>query len=354
MVLSNTILADHFIQDSRLFADPSIPIVSMAGYLLGGFFVGFGTRLGNGCTTGHGICGMARLSKRSFSAVATFMVSAIATANLVAPDNAALAKYTAFLRTDKPFELFNRWIGVGVIAPIVVASGYALYNLHKAYRLISDDESEKKPVEGVVEEGEVQEADYNDTEKTTLPKADENYDSLEVEPKFTSKKKMPNRQERVNIMDGVSKLKPAAVAGLTFSTGLALSGMVKPSKILGFLNLFLFEKGTWDPTLLMVMAGGSVVSWISYQFVSGYGIIRNSYAMECPRRSSSFVIPTNKNIDAQLIVGSMFFGIGWGTAGLCPGPAMFLAASGAVPILAYWWPTFFLGAYVAQKLKDRL
>jgi uncharacterized membrane protein YedE/YeeE len=373
MVLSNTVLADHFTNDTRLFNDPSIPIVSMAGYLIGGFFVGFGTRLGNGCTTGHGICGMARLSKRSFSAVATFMGAAIATANLVAPDNAALAKYTAFLRTDTPFELVNKWIGFGVIAPIVLASGYALYNLRKAYQLINDTEAPEKRaggVEGAMDDMDLQEIDYNDDEeqqqqeaatpngeKTSLPTPQSNYqaakDTLEVEPKFTSKKKMPNRQERVNIMDGVSKLKPAAVAGFTFSTGLALSGMVMPSKILGFLNLFLLEKGTWDPTLIMVMAGGSVVSWISYQFVSGYGVIRNSYAMECPRRSSSFAIPTNKNIDAQLIVGSMCFGIGWGTAGLCPGPAMYLAASGAVPIIAFWWPTFFLGAYIAQKIKDR-
>ncbi|CAJ1953909.1 unnamed protein product [Cylindrotheca closterium] len=337
MVVSNTILADHFTTDERYFNDPSIPIISMAGYLVGGFFVGFGTRLGNGCTTGHGICGMARLSKRSFSAVATFMASAVATANLVAPDNSVFAKYTSFLRTDKPFELFNRWIGVGVVAPIVLASGYALYNLRKSYLVIKASEEKSTTID----------------EETVLPAAGSSYqtsgDSLEVEPKS----KMPNRNERMNIMDGVSKLKPAAVAGVTFSTGLALSGMVKPSKIIGFLNLFLIEKGTWDPTLIMVMAGGSIVSWISYQFVSGHGVIQNSYAMECPRRSSGFSIPTNKNIDSQLIVGSACFGIGWGVAGLCPGPAMFLAASGTVPILAFWWPTFFVGAYLAQQIKDR-
>jgi hypothetical protein len=359
MVLSNVLLAHFFTNDTRLFNDPSIPIVSMVGYLIGGFFVGFGTRLGNGCTTGHGICGMARLSKRSFSAVVTFMGSAVATANVVAPDNSALAKYTAFLRTDKPFELFNRWIGVAVVVPIVLAAAFALYNLRKSYKLINIDAQEKvAPVEGSTEmillEVHDHDEDAADPEQhqAGVPNDTTPDDSIEVEPKFTATKKIPNRNERVNIMDGVSKLKPAAVAGVTFSTGLALSGMVKPSKIIGFLNLFLLEKGTWDPTLIMVMAGGSIVSWISYQFVSGHGVIRNSYAMECPRRSSGFSIPTNKNIDSQLLVGSLCFGIGWGVAGLCPGPAMFLAASGTVPILAFWWPTFFLGAFIAQKIKD--
>ncbi|CAJ1936029.1 unnamed protein product [Cylindrotheca closterium] len=361
MLVSNVVLAQFFHEDNRLFNDPSIPIVSMAGYLIGGFFVGFGTRLGNGCTTGHGICGMARLSKRSFSAVATFMLSAIATANVVAPDNKALAEYTAFLRTDQSFELFNQGIGLAVVVPIVLAAAYALFNLRRSYQLISTDaEAKVAPVEGSTELHVVHHHDEEAADPTKQQEASADTteqiasDSVvEVEPKFTANKKMPNRNERVNIMDGVSKLKPAAMAGVTFSTGLALSGMVKPSKIIGFLNLFLLEKGTWDPTLIMVMAGGSIVSWISYQFVSGHGIVQNSYAMECPRRSSGFSIPTNKNIDGQLLIGSLCFGIGWGVAGLCPGPAMFLAASGTIPILAFWWPTFFLGALLAQKIKDR-
>lgn len=375
MLLSNTILAAYFTDDERLGTDPSIPIVSTAGYLIGGFFVGFGTRLGNGCTTGHGICGMARLSKRSITAVVTFMAAAISAANVVAPDNKAFASGTAFLRTDKMPELFNRWIGFGVTMPLVLASLYAMYNLRRSYLLIAEPNTNESGTtaeataqfnasdmefDGVFEkedtsssqEESIHEVDVeqqtNDAEQQNPAPAE-----LVVEPKFSNKHKVPNRNERTRILDGIGKLKPAAVAGVTFSVGLAVSGMVKQSKILGFLNLFLLSNGTWDPTLLTVMVGGSIVSWISYQFVAGVGIINHSYTMECPRRSSQFSIPKNQTIDMQLIGGSVCFGIGWGVAGLCPGPAMFLAASGAVPIVVFWWPMFFVGAFIAQKIKDR-
>ena len=68
----------HALQDEALTSSPSI-----VGYSLAGLLVGFGTRLGNGCTSGHGICGLARLSRRSFAAVGTFMATAMATASLL-------------------------------------------------------------------------------------------------------------------------------------------------------------------------------------------------------------------------------------------------------------------------------
>lgn len=350
MVLSNVLLAQFFLIDDRLYSDASIPIVSMAGYLIGGLLVGFGTRLANGCTTGHGICGMARLSKRSFMAVGAFMFAAVGTANLVAPDFEAIAEYTAFLRTDKPYALFNRYVGIAVTAPILLASLYALYNLRKACHSINCGKEESaSPDQEVDPEQGV--ATNNDAKEDATPESSE--PELEVEPKVTATKKTPNRNERVNILDGANKIKPAILSGLLFATGLAVSGMVLPSKLIGFLNLWLLKHGTWDPTLMTVMAGGSIVSWISYQFVSGHGIISNSYAMSCPSRSSTFAIPDNKTIDFQLIFGSLCFGAGWGVAGLCPGPAMFMAASGTVPVIAFWWPMFFVGTFIAQKIKDR-
>lgn len=375
MLLSNTVLGAYFTDDVRLGIDPSIPVVGTVGYLIGGFFVGFGTRLGNGCTTGHGICGMARLSKRSFASVVVFMLSAIATANVVAPDNKAFSSGTAFLRTDKVPELFNRWIGFGVTMPIVLGAIVALYNLRKAYTLVTAQPTEIRETGTTVQAAStdtfmIPSIDVERSGKTDSLETPEGSDSSDVEnqvqdqqPKAVEsdsdeivvehKRKRPNRAERVRIIDGVGKLKPAAIAGVIFAVGLALSGMVNPSKILGFLNFFLIAKGTYDPTLLTVMVGGSIVSWISYQFVSGWGIIKHSYTMECPRRSSEFSIPNNQNIDWMLLVGALCFGIGWGVGGLCPGPAMFLAASGAVPVILFWWPLFFIGAFLAQKIKDR-
>jgi len=75
------------------------------------------------------------------------------------------------------------------------------------------------------------------------------------------------------------KLIPAALSGAIFSAALAISGMIKPSKIYGFLDLSGIQRGTWDPTLLCVMGAGLVVSMISYQFVKGYsffGKVRKS------------------------------------------------------------------------------
>lgn len=265
------------------------------------------------------------------------MVSALITANLLAPDNHALAEMTAFLRADEAPQLQNAQLGKTVTMPLVIATMYALYNLRKATESLEKQE-----------QAAVQEVEKEEEEK----KADDK-DEIEVSRKFSAKKRIPNRRERVIIQDATGKLLPAIFAGSLFALGLALSGMVTPSKILGFLNLHLVQHGTWDPTLLAVMGGGSLFSWIAYQFVDGYGIIPNKYSMSAPRGSSSFCnIPKNTTIDAELVVGGAIFGVGWGIAGLCPGPAMFLAATGTAPIIQYWWPTFIGGAFLAQKVKE--
>jgi uncharacterized membrane protein YedE/YeeE len=98
-------------------------------------------------------------------------------------------------------------------------------------------------------------------------------------------------------------------AGLIFGVGLLVSGMANPAKVLGFLDL----AGSWDPSLAFVMAGAVLVGLISF------GIAR--------RRTVSFLgqllhLPTARDIDRRLIIGSVLFGIGWGIAGFCPGPAL--------------------------------
>lgn len=369
MLFSNTVLAAYFTDDKRASIDPNITIASTYAYLLGGFFVGFGTKLGNGCTvreqynmstiyiisslgfsrlnflldtqTGHGICGMARLSRRSFTSVAIFMLTAFAVANIVAPGNKAFSKGTEFLRTEHPPELFHRWIGFGVTAPFLLAAAFSLYRLVKAFRTIKAETHEKDS--SVTMKDESSNLSNNDFDGYTI----------EVEKKYTPDRRQPNRNERVLIEDGIGKLKAGFFGALVFATGLAISGMVLPSKVLGFLNLTLIANGTWDLTLLTVMGGGAIVSFISYQFVDGFGVIANSYVLKCPRRSSSFSVPTNKKIDFQLIAGAFCFGIGWGVAGICPGPGLFLAASGAKPLIFYWWPTFVVGSFIAKKLKEQ-
>lgn len=107
----------------------------------------------------------------------------------------------------------------------------------------------------------------------------------------------------------------AFFCGLLFSAGLIVGGMSNPQKILGFLDI----TGNWDPSLLIIMGAGLVVSVIGYQLTRH----RQQSVLAC-----SLNIPTNKAIDKPLVLGSVLFGIGWGFAGICPGPSLVLAGAG--------------------------
>ncbi len=105
------------------------------------------------------------------------------------------------------------------------------------------------------------------------------------------------------------------LSGLIFGIGLIVSGMSNPNKVLGFLDL----AGPWDPSLLFVIGGAITVA------VVPFAIAR--------RRTVSYLgeklqIPTRRDIDRRLVIGSALFGIGWGIAGLCPGPALTTLFSG--------------------------
>ena len=97
--------------------------------------------------------------------------------------------------------------------------------------------------------------------------------------------------------------------GIIFGIGLVISEMINPEKVLGFLNIF----RDWDPSLAFVMIGALIISTPVFHLFK-----KN----DKPLFSSSFSIPTNKEIDKKLIIGAVFFGSGWGLIGLCPGPAI--------------------------------
>jgi hypothetical protein len=99
------------------------------------------------------------------------------------------------------------------------------------------------------------------------------------------------------------------ISGAIFGFGLTVSSMTNPAKVLGFLNLF----GQWDPSLIFVMIGAIIIS-------SPFFFLLKS--KEKPLFARSFLIPEIKKIDTKLIIGSSLFGIGWGSVGLCPGPAI--------------------------------
>ncbi|XDZ66935.1 DUF6691 family protein [Alphaproteobacteria bacterium LSUCC0684] len=99
------------------------------------------------------------------------------------------------------------------------------------------------------------------------------------------------------------------ITGILFGVGLALGGMLDPSKVIGFLDIF----GLWDPSLAFVMGGGVIVSGIGYRLA-----MRRSK----PLFTDAFQLPTSNMIDRPLVIGAVLFGIGWGVSGLCPGPAL--------------------------------
>ncbi|WP_295641184.1 DUF6691 family protein [uncultured Methylibium sp.] len=128
----------------------------------------------------------------------------------------------------------------------------------------------------------------------------------------------------------------ALLSGIVFGLGLILSGMANPAKVRNFLDL----AGAWDPSLVMVMAGAIAVGLVAFTVAR--------------RRTRSWVgtpieLPVNRSIDARLIGGGLLFGIGWGIAGFCPGPA--LVALGRGMPEAVW----FVGAMLAgMLLHDRV
>ena len=121
------------------------------------------------------------------------------------------------------------------------------------------------------------------------------------------------------------------LVGLLFGLGLILSGMTDPGKVLGFLDL----AGLWDPSLAFVMGGAIAVGALAFAVAK--------------KRTRSFLggamhVPTARDIDKRLVLGSLLFGVGWGLAGFCPGPAIVSAAAGqpkamvfVVAMLAGMW-----------------
>lgn len=112
-------------------------------------------------------------------------------------------------------------------------------------------------------------------------------------------------------------------AGAIFGFGLALSGMIDPARVLGFLNL---AGRNWDPSLMFVLGGALVVA------VPGVAIQRR---MHRPFLDQSFHLPESNGIDGRLVTGAALFGIGWGIAGLCPGPAVSALSLGLAPVVVF-------------------
>lgn len=130
----------------------------------------------------------------------------------------------------------------------------------------------------------------------------------------------------------------AFATGLIFGLGLIVSGMTDPSKVIGFLDL----AGRWDPSLAFVMAGAIAVGFFAYRFAR--------------KRTAAFLggamrLPVAREVDRRLVLGSLAFGIGWGLAGLCPGPA--IVSLGAGQEKAYVFVLAMLAGMAVYEMAER-
>ena len=107
----------------------------------------------------------------------------------------------------------------------------------------------------------------------------------------------------------MTRLITALIIGVVFVIGLAIAGMLNPSKDVGFLDIF----GDWDPSLAFVMGGGLLVNANGHRFVM---------KLKAPIQCATFLMPISTKFDKPLVTGSVIFGVGWGLAGLCPGPVV--------------------------------
>ncbi|CAG9233902.1 GENE II AND X PROTEINS [Paraburkholderia sabiae] len=131
----------------------------------------------------------------------------------------------------------------------------------------------------------------------------------------------------------------ALLSGLLFGVGLMVSGMANPAKVLGFLDL----AGRWDPSLAFVMVGAIAIGSVAFLLAR--------------RRAKSLLglpmqLPASTAVTARLVLGSAAFGVGWGIAGFCPGPA--LVALGAGSLKGWVFVAAMLGGMAAFELLERL
>jgi uncharacterized protein len=120
----------------------------------------------------------------------------------------------------------------------------------------------------------------------------------------------------------VRNIAAGLITGFLFGLGLCVASMTDPAVIQGFLDI----AGDWNPTLVFVMAGGVVVTFVGYRMIFPRGR---------PLWAGKFLLPSASAIDRPLLVGAAIFGIGWGLAGYCPGPAVVSLASGRLEIFLF-------------------
>ena len=134
----------------------------------------------------------------------------------------------------------------------------------------------------------------------------------------------------------MARVLAALLSGVLFGLGLAISGMTDPAVVLGFLDLF----GDFNPALMFVLGGAVGTTMLAFRLV---------LRRPAPLLEDKFQLPTRKDIDARLVIGAGLFGIGWGLAGYCPGPAL-VSAGALVDTALVFVPVMLVSGVLTRRL----
>lgn len=288
---------------------------------LGGLLVGLGSSLGNGCTSGHGICGSARLSPRSFAYTATFMAAGMAAATATGTASAlAIAPVAPSLVLPGLHEV--------QLAASLAAAGLATFGaLAAAARIFSARSSSSASISTV--SAKPANAAGTSSALSAIPTSSGGSGGS---------------------APAVFELTAEAAAGALFALGLGFSGMTHPTKVVGFLSVTF---PGWDLSLPFVMGGAVLVAMAAFQGIMRFRLLPK------PLLCSKFQIPTASSIDARLLLGGLLFGAGWGVSGMCPGPALVSLVHGDPQVVAYlasflggMWAEGRVSEWMAQRGKS--
>lgn len=294
--------------------------VSWGVAALGGVLTGFGTRLASGCTSGHGVIGLARLSPRSLAAVAVFMATAAVTAVLARGASLAPTPVSGGGDGADGWASDTRSYVLPLLGALAVAG-----TLHGAAH------------------GRKSAAPLEDTLPSPRPGADSDDDDAAAAAAAAASWATFAAAQSVSFS-----------AALVFGLGLGVSGMCDPRKVLRFLDPG--AEGGWDPQLAAVMAAGVAINAVTFRHMAtAWGarvpplFAATADGARPHPKTLSALIPygpaaaPNRVVDSRLVVGSAMFGVGWGLTGVCPGPGVVAYVGGGGELVGVALPGILVG-----------